>query len=412
MRRRVTEVRAAHGLETPTRGPGPRQVASRALGTLLGLVTLVAPGTILAQELWTFTPSLRLDEKYTDNVFGTAHDRKSDFITRFTPAIALSYDTRLLLVTLSYAATGEIYADNSDLDNFGDNQTGSLALNYRPEDRLDLHIAGYYAKTNDPSQFLVPGVAPPGGVPPGTTPVPTVQTTRTETTQFTLVAGGDYHFTPRFTGSAAYAFADLKQAGQDDSQTHTGTLGGSYQLTPQDEGFSRVSVSYFDFDSDTSGTLLLGWSRQWTPDFTTSVAAGPRVTTGPHWGGAAEMSLTYLPQREWSVTLAYSLGTSLAVGTTGPQNVSALSAVIGYKPTRDLGFRAVGGWSRTWPLDGGPNTETTDAYTVGVSASYELTTWLSLTLDYRFIVENGTKSDTITTDEVILGLTAAYPIRK
>src|SRR5262245_45463030 len=120
------EVRAADGSRTPTRGPGPRRVASSAVRAVLGLSILVAPGTALGQELWIFTPSLTVDEKYTDNVFGTPHDRQSDFITQITPAIVLFYDTRLLKISLSYAITGEIYADHSDLDNFGDNQNGLL----------------------------------------------------------------------------------------------------------------------------------------------------------------------------------------------------------------------------------------------------------------------------------------------
>src|SRR5215813_2716717 len=116
------EVRAAHGSGTPTRGPGPSRVASCVFRAVLGLGIVVAPGMAFGQELWIFTPSLSVDEKYTDNVFGTPHDRQSDFITQMTPAIALSYDTRLLKLSLSYAITGEIYADHSDLDNFGDNQ--------------------------------------------------------------------------------------------------------------------------------------------------------------------------------------------------------------------------------------------------------------------------------------------------
>src|SRR5262245_59492173 len=100
------EVRVAHASGTPTRHPGPRRVASSAFRAVLGLSMIVAPGTALGQELWIFTPSLTLDEKYTDNVFGTPHDRQSDFITQITPAIVLSYDTRLLKLSLSYAITG------------------------------------------------------------------------------------------------------------------------------------------------------------------------------------------------------------------------------------------------------------------------------------------------------------------
>ena len=408
--------RKVHVPGSPHRGriakrPEARRALTRAgchaLGAALGLAVLASPGAALAQGPWTFTPSLRVAEKYTDNVFGTAHDHRSDFITQITPGVALSYEVPPLRMSASYSATAELYAKNSDLDNFGDNQNGSLVLDYRPDERLTLGLVGYYARTNDPSFFLVQPTAPPAG----TVVVPTVETTRRETTQYTLSASGAYRFTPRLSGRAGYSFSYLKQEGTDDSRSHTGSLGGDYQLTREDQGFSTVSVSTFDStDSATSASLLLGWRRQWSADLTTSVAAGPRVTDGT-WGGAADVSATYQAGPQWSATLAYSLGTGLAVGTTGAQNVSALTAGIAYQATRELRFTASGGWTRTWPLDGGPGEETTNAYGAGASASYQLTTWLTLTLSYRFSLEDRSGEDTIRTNEVILGLTAAYPIR-
>jgi hypothetical protein len=107
------------------------------------------------------------------------------------------------------------------------------------------------------------------------------------------------------------------------------------------------------------------------------------------------------------VALTYSHGTGLAVGTTGAQNVSALTAGLAYQATRELRFSAMGGWTRTWSLDGGPDEETTNAYGAGVSASYQLTRWLALTLSYRFSLEDEEGGDSIQTNQVILGLTAA-----
>jgi hypothetical protein len=352
--------------------------------------------------VWTVTPSLQVGEKYTDNVFGTAHDHQSDFITQFTPGLGLSYETTPFKLSLGYTVTGEIYADNANLNNFGDNQTGNLALDYRPEERWHFNLGGYYARTNDPSQFLVSTVAPPG-----TVVVPTVETTRRQTDQVTASAGADYKFTQRLTGRAGYVFSYLKQEGEEDSFSNTGLLGADYQLTRLDTGFSTVSVSVLDAtNTDTSGSLVFGWRRQWTPDFTTSVDAGPRVTNST-WGGAADASAIYQATREWSLRLAYSLGTGLAVGTTGAQNVSALTASVGYQPLRDLRFGVDGGWTRTWGIEGGSNSE--DAYSVGASAAYQITTWLTLSLSYRYTLQEQIHGDSIGTNQVLLSLTAAYP---
>src|SRR5262249_55426649 len=147
--------------------PSARSGDGWVLGAALALALLIAPAVTSAQEttpparvpqgpgLWTITPSLTVGEKYTDNVFGTAHDHQWDFISQFTPGLAVSYETTEFRISAGYSVTGEVYADNSDLDNFGDNQTGTLLLDYRPDERLHLDLAGYYARTNNPSQFLV-----------------------------------------------------------------------------------------------------------------------------------------------------------------------------------------------------------------------------------------------------------------
>jgi opacity protein-like surface antigen len=389
--------------------------AGWALSATVALTLLAYAGVASAQKgvtspsgvpsspgVWTITPSLGVGEKYTDNVFGTAHDHKSDFITQFTPGLGLSYQTTPFDLLLSYTVTGEIYADNSDLDNFGDNQTGSLILGYRPDARWSFNLAGYYIRTNDPSQLLVSTAAPPG-----TTVVPTVETTRQETDTFTLSAGAGYQFTQRLSGRAAYGFSYLKQEGTEDSYVNTGSLGVDYKLTPLDTGSATLSGSVFEPNTDTSGTLLLGWSRQWSPAFTTSVAAGPRVTDST-WGGAANVSATYQATREWSLSLAYTLGTSLAAGTTGAQNVSALTASVGYQPLRDWQFSLDGGWTRTWEI-GGSRSDSDSAYAVGASASYRITTWLGLSLSYRYTIDEPRTGDSIQTNQVLLTLTASYP---
>jgi len=369
------------------------------------LAILAAAGIASAQPspgVWTITPSLQVGEEYTDNVFGTAHNRQSDFISQFTPGLRVSYATTPFTLELGYTVTGEIYADNSNLDNFGDNQTGFLTLGYRPDERWRFNLNSYYARTNNPSQFLVTPSAPAGAV-----VVPTVETTRQQTDQFTVSAGGDYKFTPRLTGRASYDFSYLKQEGSEDSFSNTGLLGADYQLTPLDTGFSTVSVSVFEPNTDTSATLLLGWSRQWSPNFTTSVAVGPRVTNSD-WAGAADLSATYQATREWSFSLAYHLGTSLVAGTTGAQNVSGLTATIGYHPLRDLQFGAQGGWTRTWEI-GGSRSDSENAYFAGASASYQITTWLTLTLSYTYTLQEQAHGDSIGTNQVLLALTAAYP---
>lgn len=384
-------------------------LGSAALPVVVGALLLGNPDPADAQGRWTFTPSLTLEERYDDNVFGTAQDRQSDFITRLTPGLALSYEGDTVRLGASLSATGELYADNSDLDNFGENRNAAFTLGYRPNERFTLALAGQYARTNDPSSFVTGPV--PVTAPLGAPFVPTVELARQETSQYSLTATGEYRLDPRWTARAGYAFALVDEKNGTDSRSHTGSAGTSYELTRSDQLLLDARVTYFDAtESDTSVTGLLGWARQWTPDLRTSLAAGPRVTD-EEWRGAAEASLGYQPARDWSATLAYSLGTGLAVGEDGAQNVSALSAGVGYQATRELRFAVGGSWTRTWALGNDPDEGASNTYGAGASASYQFTTWLSATLAYQLSYERLAQGDAIRQQQVTLGLTFAYPFR-
>jgi hypothetical protein len=382
------------------------------LGALLGACTLVVPTLGAAQGRWTVTPSLTLSERYDDNLFGTAHDRHSDFISEITPGLALSYESEAFTLGASAAATGQIYADDSDLDNFGENRNATFSLGYRPTQQLTLKLVGNYAHTNDPAAFVVGNSAPVVAAAASGAPfVPTVEISRREATLYSMLAGVGYRVDPRWLLEGSYAFVFIDEKGATDSQSHTISLGTRYDATRTDQVFVDVKVGYFDADeSDTSVALIPGWARQWTPTLRTSIAVGPRVTDSD-WGAAVDASVAYAPARDWTAALAYSLGTGLALGEVTPQNVSALIGSLGYQATRDLRFAVGGSWTRTWDLGNDPGQGASNTYGATASVSYQITDWLSATLAYQFSYERPSSGDTILDQQVILGLTLAYPYR-
>jgi hypothetical protein len=384
--------------------------AAWAGAALLSGTVIAFPVAATAQGRWIFTPSLTLEERYDNNVFGTAHDHQSDFITRITPGVALSYEGETLTLAAAFSATGEIYADDSELNNFGENRNGTFTLGYRPDERLTLRVAANYSRTNDPSSFVATGLAPVAA-PLGAPFVPTVELERREASQYSFLAGADYRVDPRWTVRGSYLFALVDEKEGIDSRSHTGSVGTIYDLSRVDQVFVDARAAYFDADdTDTSAALLPGWARQWTPDLRTSLAVGPRVTDGD-WAGAVDALVSYSPARNWSATLAYSLGTGLAVGEIGAQNVSALSASVGYQATRDLRLGVAGSWTRTWDLGNDPDEGASNTYGASASVSYRITSWLIATLAYQLSYERPADGDTIQHQQVTLGLTLAYPFR-
>ncbi len=367
--------------------------------TILGL--WVGPRLASAQGPWTVTLSLNLSEAYTDNVFGTSSNTTSDFITQITPGISLLHQGPRLYFSGSYSVTGEIYADNSDLNNFGENQQGTISLSYRVDPKLTLALSGYYAKTNDLSSLL--GQPAPVGV----TVLPTSGIERTESSSYTVTASAEYQFDAKWTGGAAYTFAAVDQELGPLSTSHTGSLGLKYQLTPLDRLLAAAAYSIFeDDDTTTSYGGTLGWSRQWTPQLSTAIGAGPQVTDGT-MRGQANASVNYQVTRELSALLTYSYGTGLVVGQVGPSTVSALAGSLIYQPLRDLQLTAYGSW--TWSSDlEGSSTNAVNTYALNLTASYRLTDWLSAILKYEFTYDDGGVDPSTQENRVTIGLTASY----
>jgi hypothetical protein len=380
------------------------------VGIGITLVASLGPRTVDAQ--WTFTPSLTVDERYDDNIFGVANNEISDFITQFTPEFSLAYDTAVFNFLLGYRVTGEIYADHSELDNFGENQRGRLEFGYRASPVLTLGLSAFAARTNDPTSFLQPAPtsvgAPP--TPGGVVPPPTVTLGRQTSYQYGLTASASYQFDPRWSGVASYSFSGVDQDGTGSSTEHIGSVGARYQLTREDQLSATVSGGVLKAENESAVsvvTLLPGWSREWSERLTTNLAAGPQFTDG-NLDVAVNASLSYHIQRELSLFVGYSFETSLAVGESGAQTVSALSAGLSYQPLRELTARVYGAWNRSSPLQDTSSAETTDTYSAGLSVSYLINRWLTAFFSYQFSLS--TNGDSIRNNEVTVGLTASYPI--
>ena len=300
---------------------------------------------------WTFTPSLDVAERFDDNIFLTANDRTSDFITEVTPRLALQYQSNLLNIEGSYSIVAQYFAETTDLNNFGDNQQAILTLGYRPTSQLTLSLNGYYVKSSETTILLDRAT-----VPVTVDILPTSESERTLTEQYTLNASGSYRFTPRTTGTATYSFAATDQEDTATSYSNSVGLGVSYQLTSRDVVLLNTTATFFtSSDDDTpdqeSYSVTPGWTRTWTPSLTTTLNAGPQITDGdirPTISAAA----SYQATRELSVNVSYSYGTGLVVGETGAQQTSSLAGSLVYQPLQDLRISVSGEWTNSAPLGG------------------------------------------------------------
>lgn len=94
-----------------------QRVLTRVCGVLsvLLLVVLVTSSAARAGE-FSFHPSVAVSEEYSDNVYETRDNRRSDFISRFMPGLALKYNAPLWDWDLAYNFDYRLYARNSRND--------------------------------------------------------------------------------------------------------------------------------------------------------------------------------------------------------------------------------------------------------------------------------------------------------
>jgi hypothetical protein len=387
-------------------------ITARALRAGLVLALLAAPALPAgAQGRWTVTPSLRLAERYDDNIFDTARDRVSDFVTEGTLGLRLGYQGSQTDLAAGFSVTGEAYAEETDLNNFGENRDAYLNLGWRPGPRTELRLAGYFAHTNDPTRFLITPVVSPT---PGVTPVPTVGIERREVSQYSVDVSGRYQLTSRLGVLLGYEFTKVNEQEAPDSTRHLGRIGATWQWTTTDQLSLAATGGVFLEDSgDTEGTgsLQLGWARQWSPRLRTSLAIGPG-RTGGEWHGAVDATLGYQLAQTLTVNAAYRVGSDVVVGETGPELVSALSGGFAWTPLRQLTLEMTGGWTRSEPLGSQATGDASNTYFLGLSASYRVTTWASVTFAYQYSIEDGTGgAGDIRNNQVTLGVTLAPEFR-
>jgi uncharacterized protein (PEP-CTERM system associated) len=119
------------------------RTARRALVYSLVVGVGLAPLPATAGD-WTATKSLGGQEVFTDNVFLTPTNTKSDFITVLAPAIEIRGDSDRLTGVLDYSPSAYVYALNPSLDTvsqrFNGNGTAVLVPNH-----LLLDVQGYAA---------------------------------------------------------------------------------------------------------------------------------------------------------------------------------------------------------------------------------------------------------------------------
>jgi hypothetical protein len=356
----------------------------------------------------TLTPSISISEEFNDNIFSDNQNRQWDFITSFSPALTLYVNRPDYRLSAGYSFSADLYARESSLSNAFATQTfvatglyqltrgltvtASEAFTY---DRNSHRLTSQNFSTGS-QEFWTNHFSP--GVSWQMTPLNTLGLTGTwdllryahagsgaDSDTYGFQANLSHAFTQRFSGIVNYGFTYLNIRGEENSTTHTPTVGFSYALT------QTLSASITGGASIT----LLGGDTFVNPAGTVSLV---QVFS---FGSAS---------------LQYNQGISVAGGFGGTNNTKTASGTLALTSLlRNLVVAFSTVYSNSESV-GSANTRSVDVNSVSVNlgATYQIARYTSLFGGYTFFWQRtGSSSSTqadIDQNRVRFGLQFGYPI--
>lgn len=373
----------------PCRAPSPQAFRGAAPSQVGGFVE--------------FVPSLCVSERYDSNVFfrpSTPGLKREDYVTTVNPMLRVKHNGNYAAGFLDAGGISETYVHNTGLNFLGSN--GSLFLNL--DNTIRRIIPNATLLITDAVSYVP---VPPGFVNPvaGTSPGdPTnvqdifsqgiiffrsnrVSNNGTVTTSYatsasTRVTASYNHSTLRFLSDSVNLF---------NTTTHTGTLGGTAQLSENNQLNVRYSIAHSEFDSRTGPSFLfkthtatVGWSRVLSRSFKAEVSGGglfidPGLTTY-----AANVALI-MNVANTQATLSYARAAFPGFAGAPTQvvgDVASLSAVQEISPHWQL----TGAANYSHSSGASPTSEIKfDTYGGSVNLAYLITRIWSVGLGYSYL---------------------------
>lgn len=358
-------------------------------GYLLGAlaaVVLVVPARGTANEI---VPrlSLAVSEEYNDNVFLSDTDRKSDFITRISPRLDLSFRAPKASLTLGYSPSFNIYSSHSERNSTSQRFNSQASL--QPSERLSLGVNASFLKSEEVAEQREVLVVDPGAL-----------RQNRELTTTTVGAQLSYKLSPTLqpTLGASYTNTDYQGGVVDDSETYAATFSLAYTLGARSTLSVGAKHTLFDYQGPIDATTqeyTLGLSYKLTPTLTAAASGGITFTdidgiSGNKTNFSGGVSLTHQGERGSAV-----LGVSQAVISSITEAEPQRSRTVSLRLTRQLAEKWNAGASLSYSTYKSvassfraARSRNTEALHAGADLSYTLGPWARASLAYRYIDSN------------------------
>jgi hypothetical protein len=353
----------------------------------------------------TLVPSIAVSEEYNDNLFQNNDDRQSDFITGFSPALTLLVNRPAYQVSAGYSFTSEIYANESRFSGPFNRQSfvGNSLFRVTPNLTLTAFDTFLYDRN--------------GNITPERT------TGRQESWTNTLTPGVAWQATPRSSVNLSATYTALRFLGNGtglDSDTYgfQGTFG--YAFTPRFTGTLGYGFTYLDLereDNSTTHTPTVGLVYRLTPTLTAAVSGGPAITeirgeTTITPAGTANLTQLF---RWGSASIQYSRGVSAAGGFGGTNDTQTASGTLAIFALQGLTIAFTPAYTKSESVNGRQTGQVdVQSFTLGLSALYQISRYVALFGGYNFLHQRTGNSSAeqadIDQNRVRIGVQFGYPI--
>ncbi len=350
---------------------------------LLGL--LMAP---LERREVNLVPSFAITEEFNDNFFLNNDNKRYEFITGFTPSIALLANRPRFQLAAGFSNTSELYARGSSPNDAFARQNLIVGTYWQPTPHLTFTLADTMLRDQSPSAtaggFALGGQ---GSTSNALTPAMGWQLapqTRLdlgatyslirfdgrgagiESDTYGFMSNLNHGFTPHFTGMVGYNFTyiDLRSGHGDNSTTHNPTIGFAYRLTP------TLTVS---IDGGPAFTKL------GDEDF---------ITPGVNAGIVQRLPFG-------SASVFYSENVGVAGGFGGPTDNKTIQGTLVASPLKELIVIFNPAWTKAESLSD-RQIERVDVglFTLGLGAAYRVSRYVTIFGGYSFLLQRVGKFST------------------
>lgn len=218
-----------------------------------------------------FTPRLTVTEEYTDNVFFTAQNRGTDYVTKVGPGMGYVKTGRHGQLVVDYGVESRLYAKNTSQNTGVSRQNGELLGVLDLTSQTTVTIFERFEAFQDPTEQQMPGIL-------GTFGRSAINLGMLEV---------KHRFSPSVDVIASYGnfYADVNAPGSVKSMTHQGELGVRLRESEWGRTTAKYRVRMFDFDQGAdsqSHSALIGHEADLTETLVVSGMIGAaRIAPDP-----------------------------------------------------------------------------------------------------------------------------------